>query len=313
MLSIIIPSHQRADLLRGCLATVCRHVPPDAEVIVVDDASPSGGVTAVAREFSRVHLVALRRRGGFCVAANAGIRASRGHVVELLNDDTEVTPGWAGAALAHFQDPRVAAVAPLVLFWPEGRIVDSAGDRYFVGGVAGKRGHGRSRETQGQQARPVFGASASSGFFRRSALERVGAFPETFGSYFEDVDLALRLQRAGFRTMFEPQARVLHRGSASHRPSRRLAQQQSCNEERVFWRNLPMRTLLHALPCHGAVLLAKAWRRWQEGTLLPFLCGRLRLLTEVPALWRHRRQLRLLGPDDASAWQLERHWWGIGN
>lgn len=310
MLSIVIPSHHRGDMLRRCLATVVRHAPEDAEVLVVDDASPGGSATAVAREFGGVRVLPLPRRSGFCRAANAGINASRGDIVELLNDDTEVAPGWARAALTHFQDTRVGAVAPLVLFWPDGRIIDSAGDRYFLGGIAGKRGHGHGAATESGPARPVFGASASSGFFRRAALDRVGAFPESFGSYFEDVDLAFRLQRAGYRTIFEPQARVLHHGSASHRPSRQLLERQSCNEERVFWRNLPRRSLLAALPCHGAVLLAKACRRWQEGALLPFVLGRLRLLAELPELWRHRRLLRSLGPDDATTWQLERRWWG---
>src|SRR5439155_13214777 len=111
--------------------------------------------------------------------------------------------------------------------------------------------------------RTVFGAGASSAFYRRTALLRGGAFPESFGAYFEDVDLAFRLQRAGYRAVFEPAARVLHRVSASYGPPRRkLVEQQSCNEERVFWRNLPGRALVRALSRQLAVLAAKAWRRW---------------------------------------------------
>src|SRR5439155_17661490 len=135
---------------------------------------------------------------------------------------------------------------------------------------AGKRGHGtilpsplRGRAATGEGAisplspcgrggggegylQPcrVFGTSASAGFYRRSALDRVGLFPEEFGSYFEDVDLAFRLNRAGFRTMYEPASRVLHHVSASYgRLGRRLIERQSCNEERVFWRNLPASAL----------------------------------------------------------------------
>jgi GT2 family glycosyltransferase len=190
--------------------------------------------------------------------------------------------------------------------------VDSAGDRYYLGGVAAKRGHGADPAALDLRRRDVFGASASSAFYRRAALDRVGAFPEAFGAYFEDVDLAFRLQRAGYRAVFEPGARVLHRVSASHgRPRRRLLEQQSCNEERVFWRNLPGRALLRALPAHLAVLAAKAWRRWREGTLAPFLCGRLRLLSEIPSLLRYRRALARLGPAaDLARWEVEPRYWG---
>src|SRR5690348_4667365 len=109
MLSIVIPTHRRTDLLRACLAAVSRHAPAGTEVIVVDDASPGAAAGAAAETFAGVRVLRLPRRAGFARAANAGIRASRGDVVELLNDDTEVQPGWADAALAPFADEAVAA------------------------------------------------------------------------------------------------------------------------------------------------------------------------------------------------------------
>jgi GT2 family glycosyltransferase len=311
-LSILIPSHNRWDLLARCLETLQARAPACAEVIVVDDASSAAKVSKVAQSFPRVRVLRLEKQGGFCAAANAGIAMAQGEVVELLNDDTEVAPGWTQAALRWFSNPTVAAVAPLVLLGPEGRRVDSAGDRYYLGGVAGKRGHGQPLSPAWLRPQRVFGASASSAFYRRSAVLKVGGFPACFGAYFEDVDLAFRLNRAGFIAVFEPQSRVLHQVSASHgRPGRRLLEQQSCNEERVFWRNLAGRHLAAALPRHLAVLAAKAWRRWREGRLAPFVCGRLRLLGELPALLRHRRQLAELGPQsNVRPWQLERRFWG---
>jgi GT2 family glycosyltransferase len=303
MLSIVIPTHHRSDLLRRCLTTVKAHAPRDTDILVVDDASPKKAATQVAHEFPGVRVVRQPRRRGFAAAANAGIRASRGAIVELLNDDTEVRSGWADAALAWFDDPAIGAVAPLVLIWPDGATIDSAGDRYYLGGIASKRGHGQPLRAEFLHPCPVFGASASAGFYRRAALEQVGLFPESFGSYFEDVDLAFRLQRAGWRAMFEPAARVLHHVSASHgTASRRLLEQQSCNEERVFWRNIPSRELWRAIAKHGAVLSGKAVRRWQEGTLTPWLFGRLRLLSEVGALSSHRRNL---ATHSCHSWQID--------
>ena len=314
-LSVVIPSHNRPDLLRACLATVTRHAPTGTDILVVDDASPDGAATTVTRQFAGTRVVLPTGRG-FCAAANAGVRAARGLIVQLLNDDTEVIAGWAAAAMRPFQDPSVAAVAPLVLSWPgagprEPRI-DSAGDRYYVGGVAGKRGHGDVLRPEYLSPRQIFGSSASSAFYRRDVLLRIGGFPEGFGAYFEDVDVAFRLHRAGYKVIYEPAARVLHRGAASHgRAGRRLLEQQSRNEERVFWRNLPGPVLCRALPRHLAVLAGKAWLRWQEGTLAPFLCGRLRLLAEVGDIMRHRRRLRQVGPCPRLAdWRIDVLPWG---
>jgi len=316
-LAIVIPSHNRPDLLGNCLSTVTCHAPPRTEILVVDDGSPRGRVSSVAAAFAGVQTVRLKRRRGFCTAVNAGIRAANSSIVELLNDDTEVTAGWAEPALACFEDPAVAAVAPLVLCkapavapCPQ-PIVDSAGDRYYVGGIAGKRGYRQPLGMAHLQPRRVFGASASSGFFRRESLLQVGGFPECFGAYFEDVDVAFRLHWAGYQVLFEPASKVYHHVSASYgRPRRRLLVQQARNEERVFWRNLPARELIRALPHHLAVLAAKAWRRWQRGELLPFVCGRFGVLGEVPALLRHRRWLRQLGSAACiSGWEVERYFW----
>ena len=185
--------------------------------------------------------------------------------------------------------------------------IDSAGDRYYRGGVAGKRGRGMLLQPEHLTPRRVFGASASSAFYRREALSRVGGFPVSFGAYFEDVDLAFRLHRAGFDIIHEPASRVVHHVSASHgSKNRKLLERQSQNEERVFWRNLPGRALLRAFPAHAAVLIGKAVRRWQEGNLVPFLRGRARVLGEVRALLRHRREMKRLGPDiDPSSWLVE--------
>jgi GT2 family glycosyltransferase len=194
---------------------------------------------------------------------------------------------------------------------PDGARIDSAGDRYYLGGVAGKRGHGEPLRQAYQEPCRVFGASASSAFYRRETLLRVGGFAESFGAYFEDVDLAFRLHRTGYHVFFEPQSKVYHRISGSYGPPRRhLLEQQSLNEERVFWRNLTGPILRQALPRHAVVLAAKAWRRWQEGSLVPFLCGRLRLLGDIAELRRHHRWLETLGPaTEVESWLVERRFW----
>ncbi len=233
----------------------------------------------VARSFG-VAVLRLERRAGYCVAGNAGVREARGEVVQLLNDDTEVSPRWAEAALARFAAPDVVAVTPLVLKGRPGDVpvVDSAGDGYWRGGVAYKRGHGEALGERHLTAGPVFGASGSASFYRREAYLRAGGLPEAFGAYFDDVDLSFRLNRLG-RVWYEPASVVHHRVSSSYgRPSGELLAMQSRNEELVWRRNLSPAEKLAWLPAHVAVLLLKAARRLREGQLGPFLRGRLAAL-----------------------------------
>jgi GT2 family glycosyltransferase len=293
-LSAVIPSHSRVDLLRLCLRSVARFAPPGTEVIVVDDGSRGAAVSRAAAEFPGVKVIRRSKPGGFCAAANAGIGAATAPVVELLNDDAEVTAGWADAALRWFADERVVAVAPLVLQNDPPRLarglpprIDTAGDEYDPGGFARKRGHGSAlvrgvaATRSGARHLRTSGticASACAAFYRREALRRAGEFPEHFRAYFEDVDLSLRLRRLGGEIVHEPDSVVWHRVSSSYgkAPDRRVLEQQSCNEERLFWRNTHGRDLLRLLPRHAAVLAGKALRRWEEGRLLPWLLGRVR-------------------------------------
>ena len=312
-LSVIIPSYSRPDLLARCLASLRRNAPLSTEIIVVDDASENMCVSEVAAKFKGVKVIRTPKRLGFCKAANLGVQSASHEVVELLNDDTEVCAGWAEMALDVFEDPKVAAVAPLVLRWPgqiEGRaIIDSAGDAYFASGVATKRGNGQIIEEKWMVPGPVFGASGSSAFYRREVFLKVGAYPESFGAYFEDVDLSFRLHWAGYDVVFQPCSKVLHRVSSSYgNPglNRKLLESQSLNEERVYWRNIPYQLLWRTLPLHLLALLAKAWRRGTEGTLLPFLMGKLSFMREIPAILAHRKKLQNDNPGaDHQRWCLE--------
>jgi len=265
-------------LLQLCLTSVVRFAPPRTEIIVVDDGSKDAIVSQTAKRFVGVTVIRRQKPGGFCVAANAGIAAATSPIIEMLNDDAEVTEGWADAPLKLFADVQVAAVAPLVLQNDPARLarglpplIDTAGDDYDRGGFARKRS---SLSPPG----PVFAVSACAAFYRRDAVLKAGGFPEHFRAYFEDVDLSFRLRRLGFDILFEPSSVVWHRVSSSYgkRPSRKVLEQQSCNEERVFWRNIRGTERLLCLPRHAAVLAAKALRRWQEGALLPWFLGRIR-------------------------------------
>lgn len=287
-LSIVIPSHNQPQLLRECLQSLQEHAPPDRQIIVVDDGSPECCITRVAEQFP-VQIIRHARAMGFCLAANAGIRQTTGTVVELLNDDARVTADWHVQPLRCFADPRVGAVAPLVLQGPpnDDPRIDSAGDTYDPGGFAQKRGHGQRPTTDYLGATEIFGASASSAFYRGDLLRQLGGFAEEFGSYFEDVDLSWRVRRAGYSIRYEPASVVWHRVGSSYRKRRQLIERQSLNEERVYWRHVPH--VWQYLPRHLAVLAGKSIRRIREGRFLPFMLGRLRMLAEIRATSRLRR------------------------
>ena len=293
ILSVVIPSYNGRHLLATCLASVARHRPAgiEVEVIVADDASTDGTAAWLAAAHPDVRLIRLGRNAGFCAAANAGIDAARGRLIQLLNNDTEVTAGWVEAGLAPFDDPRVGSVAPLVLVRSDPGRVDSAGDQYALVGWPTKRGHGEpAARWAGRGPGRVFGASGSSAFYRAEALRRVGGFDPSFGSYYEDVDLAFRLRWAGYDCAFAPGSRILHEVSASYdHADPRLQERMSRNAEVLFWSNLPAGWLaLAALP-HAAFTLVQGGYRLLRGRHRPFVAGKVAALRQWGALGGRRR------------------------
>jgi GT2 family glycosyltransferase len=295
--SIVIPSYNGQALLETCLASVNRHQPRDrdwsAEVIVVDDASTDETSSWLERHHPAVKLIRLDRNSGFCAAANAGIAAARGHFIQLLNNDTEVTQGWLQAGLAPFADPTIGSVAPLVLVRSAPERVDSAGDSYTLSGWPTKRGHGQpTHEWAARAAEDVFAASGSSAFYRAEALRRVGGFDHLLGSYYEDVDLGFRLRWAGYRCVFQPRCRILHEISATYDHTRASLQRRIArNSELVFWSNMPARHLALAIFLHALLLAAQAGWRLARLRFLPFFLGKLDAARCAGSI-RQRRRLR---------------------
>ncbi|MGC8640478.1 MAG: glycosyltransferase [Isosphaeraceae bacterium] len=295
--SIVIPTYNGRPLLARCLASISQHLPRErswtTEIVVVDDASTDDTADWLASHFPSVRLVRLERNGGFCAAANAGIAAARGHFIQLLNNDTEVTPGWLEAGLAPFSDPNVGSVAPLVLVRSDPRRVDSAGDSYNLAGWPTKRGHGQPVERWiNRPLEDVFTASGSSAFYRAEAIRQVGGFDPLLGSYYEDVDLGFRLRWAGYRCVYNAHSRVLHEISATYNHARPTLQRRMArNAELVFWSNMPAGRLVAALVPHVLFILAQSSWRLARLRFIPFFLGKVDAARSARAI-RQRRQLR---------------------
>ena len=299
-LSIVIPTCRGRRHLERCLPSVLRHAPAGTQIVVVDDASGDGTADWIRTNFPTVHVLPLETNRGFCGAGNAGIAAATGDIVELLNDDTEVEAGWADAALRHFDDPAIGSVAPLVLAMDRPDVVDSAGQAYHVCGWATNRGYGQSLNATHLEPAEILGPSGSSGFYRRTALERAGGLLPEYGAYLEDVDLSFRLRWAGYRSIYEPASRVLHRGHSSYgQENDRVVRMLARNEELVYWMNLPTRDLLRSLPAHLGFVAVRLARKTLQGRLRPYLTGKMDALSSVGLIRKRRRELREMSAGQA--------------
>ena len=105
LVSVVIPTHNRAHLLGRALWSVQRQTMPDFEIIVVDDGSDDHPASVVAAlEDPRIRVVTLTARAGCPAARNRGIEAARGEFIAFLDSDDEWLPTKLGRQIACIRD-----------------------------------------------------------------------------------------------------------------------------------------------------------------------------------------------------------------
>ncbi|MBI2756805.1 MAG: glycosyltransferase family 2 protein [Chloroflexi bacterium] len=212
--SVVVPTWNGASLLASCLISLAHQTYPNVEVVVADGASTDTSLEVVRSVLPGARFLRLDRNRGFAGNVNAGLRAARGDVLLLLNNDAWANPEWVEASVRSLlSDERRGAVAARMVF-EDGRI-NAAGDGLDRAGRAFQRGAGEPDGPAFDTPALVLGASGGAVAYRRTMLEDVGLFDEWYFAYLEDVDLALRAQLRGWSALYEPAARVVHRGSAT--------------------------------------------------------------------------------------------------
>jgi N-acetylglucosaminyl-diphospho-decaprenol L-rhamnosyltransferase len=201
---------------------------PGCEIVVVDNASGDSIGQRLAVEVPAASLLVESENRGYGAACNRGARETSRPLILFLNSDAVVQPGAVASLVAALDsDPRAAAVGPR-LENPDGGLqpsiqrlpslrrifFESSGLAYLSGGRGPFRGHSATREDH-SRAQPVESLKGAALLVRRSAFEHAGGFDETFFLYAEETDLMARWRRLGWRLLFEPSARVVHRGGAS--------------------------------------------------------------------------------------------------
>lgn len=215
LFSIVIPNWNGAKFLPTCFEALRRQTYPALEIIVADNASTDGSQAIIAR-YPEVKLVQLETNTGFTGACNAGMQAARGDFISLLNNDTEVDPGWAAAVVACFgRHPEAGLVASKMLLFDKRDHFHTAGDFYHVDGWPGNRGAWERDSGQYDREEYVFSACGGSSAYRRAMLDQIGLLDDDFFFSMEDVDLAWRAQLAGWRCVYTPSAVVYHALSAT--------------------------------------------------------------------------------------------------
>ncbi len=224
VVSVIIPTRDRADLLEACLKGLFeRSAPADLDVIVIDNESSEPATLDLFSRYERsglIRRIALPGAFNFSRACNIGVAAAQHELILLLNNDVEpIGSHWLEFLAGELDDPTVGAAGNLLLF-PDG-FVQHGGVTLGAGTVARHSFHFLGMKDEGDrgllgQRRDMSAVTAACLLTRKELWHRLGGMDEReLTVAFNDVDYCLKVREAGFRIVWTPEAAMLHRESVS--------------------------------------------------------------------------------------------------
>ncbi len=213
--SVIIPNMDGKHFLEKCLGSMAGVSFDDTEIIVVDNASKDGSVQWIRENHPRVRIIENSENKGFAPAVNQGICLADAEYVLLLNNDTEILPGFIEALCKPLdEDKRVFGASACMLMYSDHGLTDDAGDLYTIFGLAFQRGNRKPAKRFSKQV-SITAPCGGACLYRKSVLDEIGLLDEAFFAYREDLDLGIRAKLAGYKNVYVPEAKVIHYGSGT--------------------------------------------------------------------------------------------------
>ncbi|MGH8738210.1 MAG: glycosyltransferase family 2 protein [Burkholderiales bacterium] len=314
VLTVIVNFNSGDLLLKSVKSLKCQTF-TDYRLIVVDNASKDDSIDLLLAHYPDVEVLHAEENLGFAAANNLAARVHPNTPwIVLLNPDAFPEPDWlqrlVEAAEGH---PECAAFASCTLIASEPSIMDGAGDAYHVSGRYWRRENLCPRPKQRMRNEEIFSACAAAALYARDAWDEVGGLDEDFFCYGEDVDLGFRLQLAGHKCLYVPEAIVYHEGSAvTGRRSDFSTYYSQRNLVWVYVKNMPSLLFWALLPYHMLLNIAAMFACLLRGQAIVVWKAKRDAIRWMPRVWRKRSLIQRMRRATArQVWKiLERGWPG---
>ena len=210
--SVVIPVYGHCHLTLRCLKSLSDSQSQRSfEVILVDDASTDDSAHALP-DIPGICYLRNDRNLGFLLSCNRGAALARGRYILLLNNDTVVQDGAIDALANTFEEHDKVGLAGAKLYFEDGSLQE-AGGIVWSDGSAMNFGRGDDpRKPEYNYVRGVDYCTGAAIMLPTQLWRQLDGFDSYYQrAYYEDTDLAFRVREAGYRVVYQPFAKVVHR------------------------------------------------------------------------------------------------------
>lgn len=218
LVSIITVNYNQSTVT-SCLLNSLREITyPNYEIIVVDNCSPSDNPDTLKENFPEITLIKTEKNLGFAGGNNVGIRASSGEYIMLINNDTEVPPGFLEPLTDLLEgDSSIGMVSPKIKFHWDPNLIQYAGFTRMNPYTIRNKGIGYHKPDGPEynnlcETESIHGAAM---MIPRRVIEDIGLMTEVYFLYYEEHDWAEMAKRAGYKLYYQPASFILHKESVS--------------------------------------------------------------------------------------------------
>lgn len=218
LVSIITVNYNQIKVTEEFLDSLRNISYPNYEVIVVDNASKENSIPHLVKKYPEIIGLRSDENLGFAGGNNLGIRKAKGDYFLMLNNDTEVDPGFLEPLVeAMLSNTKIGMVGAKVMYYNQPGFIQYAGSTHMSRFTATSHFIGNRQKDEGQfdiQVETPYTSGAAM-MVSRKACERVGLMAGFFFLYYEELDWQTRIRKAGYEIYYIPKAVVFHKESVS--------------------------------------------------------------------------------------------------
>lgn len=206
-----------------CLESLYRIDYPNYKIIIVDNHSHDDSVKRIRDYFEgkAFTIIENEENYGFAEGNNIGIRYALKHLnpgyILLLNNDTIVNKDFLKELInTGEKNTNIGILGPKIYYYDRPDVIWSAGCRIswiFARGI--QIGTGELDKDQYNDSKVVEYVSGSAFLIKKDVIDKIGLMDKNYFLYFEESDWTLRANRAGYKSLYVPKARVWHKVSQS--------------------------------------------------------------------------------------------------
>lgn len=217
--TVVSVNYKQPELTRKMLYSLLETSYPDLEIILVDNETDGVSIPAMEKDFPEVRFLYSESNLGFAGGNNIGFHAATGKYILMLNNDTEVDPGFLEPMVEMMElNKEIGIVSPKIFFYDEPDTLQFAGTTLIhpITSRGRKFGYGEKDTGQHDLPRETGYANGACMMVRKEALDRIGGeMYEDYFLYYEEHDMTERIRQAGYRIMFNPAGKIFHKISAA--------------------------------------------------------------------------------------------------